>query len=98
MQRNIKLGRGGIREIEFFGQMFQLIRGGVSPSSRKGRSAKYSLNWPPRATSRRGSPELEAAYVFLRTVEHRLQEAADQQTHDLHRIRRPGPPGGLPGV
>jgi glutamate-ammonia-ligase adenylyltransferase len=84
MQGNIKLGRGGIREIEFFGQMFQLIRGGVSPELQKGpiREALAALaaegHIPEEVRW-----ELDAAYVFLRTVEHRLQEAADQQTHDL---------------
>ena len=84
MQRNIKLGRGGIREIEFFGQMFQLIRGGVSPELQKGPirevlAALAAEGYIPEEVRQ----ELEAAYVFLRTVEHRLQEAADQQTHDL---------------
>jgi len=84
MQQNIKLGRGGIREIEFFGQIFQLIRGGVSPGLQKRpiREALTALadeGHIPEAVQR----ELDAAYVFLRTVEHRLQEAADQQTHDL---------------
>ncbi len=84
MHQNIKLGRGGIREIEFFGQMFQLIRGGVCPELQKGPirevlAALAAEGHIPAAVQR----ELDAAYVFLRTVEHRLQEVADQQTHAL---------------
>ena len=84
MHQNIKLGRGGIREIEFFGQIFQLIRGGVSPELQKGPirevlAALAGEGHVPAEVHR----ELDAAYVFLRTVEHRLQEAADQQTHEL---------------
>jgi glutamate-ammonia-ligase adenylyltransferase len=84
MQDNIKLGRGGIREVEFFGQMFQLIRGGVSPELQRGPirevlAALAADGHVAAAVCR----ELDAAYVFLRTVEHRLQEAADQQTHEL---------------
>ena len=84
MERNIKLGRGGIREIEFFGHMFQLIRGGVTPDLQE-RSIQKVLRTlvrgnhiPPEV-----GDELSAAYVFLRDTEHRLQEFADQQTHDL---------------
>ena len=84
MKRNIKLGKGGIREIEFFGHMFQLIRGGVTPELQQ-RSIQKVL----KILARDGhipstvSDELAAAYVFLRNTEHRLQEFADQQTHDL---------------
>jgi glutamate-ammonia-ligase adenylyltransferase len=84
MQRNIKLGKGGIREIEFFGHMFQLIRGGVTPDLQQ-RSIQKVLkilvrdNHIPAAVC----DELGAAYVFLRNTEHRLQEFGDQQTHDL---------------
>ncbi|MCU0561983.1 MAG: bifunctional [glutamate--ammonia ligase]-adenylyl-L-tyrosine phosphorylase/[glutamate--ammonia-ligase] adenylyltransferase [Desulfobacterales bacterium] len=84
MQANIKLGRGGIREIEFFGQIFQLIRGGVSPALQRRRIrsvlAALARQGTISATVRR---ELDDAYVFLRTVEHRLQQAADRQTHSL---------------
>jgi glutamate-ammonia-ligase adenylyltransferase len=84
MQQDIKLGPGGIREIEFFGQIFQLIRGGVSPGLQKRPirevlSALAADGHIPEEARR----ELDAAYVFLRNVEHRLQEAADQQTHTL---------------
>ena len=81
---NIKLGPGGIREIEFIGQVFQLIRGGREPPLRergivpvlKHLGAKNYLD-PKDADA------LLSAYVFLRSVENRLQEHADQQTHAL---------------
>jgi glutamate-ammonia-ligase adenylyltransferase len=81
---NIKLGRGGIREIEFFVQTQQLIAGGRHPELR-GRGTLLTLatlvdgGWID-ATAR---SDLEAAYKFLRTVEHRLQMVADDQTHTL---------------
>ena len=84
MQDNIKLGPGGIREIEFFGQMFQLIRGGVE-SSLQVRPIQQVLQvlvknrYIPEAVGR----AMDEAYVFLRTVENRLQQWADQQTHQL---------------
>jgi glutamate-ammonia-ligase adenylyltransferase len=84
MEHNIKLGRGGIREIEFFGHMFQLIRGGVAPDLQQGSIQKVLKilardNHIPTDVC----DELGAAYVFLRNTEHRLQEFGDQQTHDL---------------
>jgi [glutamine synthetase] adenylyltransferase / [glutamine synthetase]-adenylyl-L-tyrosine phosphorylase len=84
MQRNIKLGKGGIREIEFFGHMFQLIRGGVTPDLQQ-RSIQKVLKILARDNHipSEVSDELTDAYVFLRNTEHRLQEFADQQTHDL---------------
>ncbi len=81
---NIKLGRGGIREIEFFVQTQQLIAGGRHAELR-GRSTVAMLSvlaaegWID-ATAR---DELTAAYDFLRRVEHRLQMMADEQTHTL---------------
>jgi glutamate-ammonia-ligase adenylyltransferase len=81
---NIKLGRGGIREIEFFVQTQQLIAGGRHPQLR-GRETLATL----RALAEGGwidetaRAELDAAYRFLRTVEHRLQMVADEQTHSL---------------
>jgi glutamate-ammonia-ligase adenylyltransferase len=84
MKHNVKLGWGGIREIEFFGHMFQLIRGGVTPDLQE-RSIQKVLRIlvrenqiPPEV-----GDELTAAYVFLRNTEHRLQEFSDQQAHDL---------------
>ena len=81
---NIKLGRGGIREIEFFVQTQQLIAGGRHPGLR-GRSTVATLGalaaggWIDNAAR----DELTAAYDFLRRVEHRLQMMADEQTHTL---------------
>ncbi len=81
---NIKLGAGGIREIEFISQAFQLVRGGrdaelqqrelraVLPClARKGQLAQADVD------------ALLAAYTFLRRVENRLQMVGDQQTHAL---------------
>ncbi len=81
---NIKLGRGGIREIEFFVQTQQLIAGGRAPELR-GRQTLAVLDalaaggWIDGSTRE----ELSAAYIFLREVEHRLQMVADEQTHAL---------------
>lgn len=81
---NVKLGRGGIREIEFFVQTQQLIAGGRVPALRLratepmlGELAK--ANWIDEATA----VELTDAYWFLRDVEHRLQMVRDEQTHVL---------------
>ena len=84
MQNNIKIGPGGIREIEFFGQIFQLIRGGVNPALQdtgilKVLSVLAAEHHIPQAVCN----ELSTAYVFLRTVENRLQAFDDQQTHEL---------------
>jgi glutamate-ammonia-ligase adenylyltransferase len=83
-KHNIKIGPGGIREIEFFGQLFQLIRGGVEPEFQE-RNLLRVLTLLNRRTSidDQTRKELTDAYNFLRKVEHRLQEYADLQTHDL---------------
>jgi glutamate-ammonia-ligase adenylyltransferase len=81
---NVKLGRGGIREIEFLAQVFQLIRGGRDPALRE-RSTRKTLGLLaerellPADTVER----LLAAYTFLRNLEHRLQYLEDAQTHTL---------------
>jgi glutamate-ammonia-ligase adenylyltransferase len=81
---NVKIGRGGIREIEFFVQTQQLIAGGRHPELRA-RPTLEALN--VLATSNwitfEARDELTAAYEFLRRVEHRLQMVADEQTHTL---------------
>ncbi len=81
---NIKLGHGGIREIELFAQTQQLIWGGRQPHLRK-RSTVEALN--ALVTADRIEPavatELILAYETLRRIEHRLQMIADQQTHSL---------------
>ena len=84
LKRNIKLGSGGIREIEFFGQIFQLIRGGVEPDLRKRPIMEVlSLLAEKGHIPAQVKDELTHAYVFLRNTEHRLQEYGDAQTHDL---------------
>ena len=84
LEHNVKLGPGGIREIEFITQAFQLLRGG---SDRRLQSSSL-LDVLPRLAGGKLLPaatveELLAAYRFLRKVENRLQMTADQQTHDL---------------
>ena len=81
---NVKIGRGGIREIEFFAQTQQLIAGGRNPELRvrpthAALDILASTNWITVAAR----DELIAAYEFLRRVEHRLQMVADEQTHTL---------------
>ncbi|MXN47098.1 bifunctional [glutamine synthetase] adenylyltransferase/[glutamine synthetase]-adenylyl-L-tyrosine phosphorylase [Shinella kummerowiae] len=81
---NVKLGRGGIREIEFFVQTQQLIAGGRVPALRL-RATEPMLhelakaNWIDKGTAK----ELTEAYWFLRDVEHRIQMVRDEQTHLL---------------
>ena len=84
MQHNIKLGPGGIREIEFIGQAFQLVYGGRDPALRQ-RSILRVLDHLA-ASGRLPEPavaSLKQAYDILRRVENRLQAWADQQTHNL---------------
>ncbi len=81
---NIKLGPGGIREIEFIAQVFQLIRGGREPALRI-RPTQQVL----RQLAQDGQLDaeivsrLDSTYVFLRNLEHRLQYFDDQQTQEL---------------
>lgn len=81
---NLKQGRGGIREIEFFAQTHQLIHGGRNPALRH-RETRAALE----ALAEAGIIPVEdatlmgEAYDRLRVVEHRLQMVADQQTHSL---------------
>lgn len=81
---DVKLSRGGIREIEFIVQLLQVVRGGQFPEIRTrstvkalGRVAERGLMKPETAA------KLVDAYVFLRRVEHRIQFLDDQQTHCL---------------
>jgi len=81
---DVKLSRGGIREIEFTVQLLQVVRGGQFPELRTrptvsalARLAKAGLMAQATAQA------LSAAYVFLRQVEHRIQYLDDQQTHVL---------------
>ncbi len=81
---NMKLGRGGIREIEFFTQTRQLIAGGRDPDLRvrptkEGLAVLARKDWVPDAIAE----TLADHYTFHRTVEHRLQMVQDAQTHTL---------------
>src|SRR3990167_4542402 len=84
LAHNVKLGPGGIREIEFVAQALQLVRGGREP----GLAGRPTLEGLVKPSARRLLPadaarELSDAYVFLRNVEHRLQYLDDAQRHDL---------------
>jgi glutamate-ammonia-ligase adenylyltransferase len=81
---NLKLGEGGIREVEFLAQTLQMVWGGRDPGLRDPttlgalRRLATAGKMAPRAIA-----ELAAAYRFLRRTEHRLQMVADRQTHSL---------------
>ena len=84
MHENIKLGPGGIREIEFIAQVFQLVRGGREPRLRERRLLMVlkrlsKMDLMPAFASER----LADAYRFLRRVENRLQAWDDEQVHAL---------------
>jgi glutamate-ammonia-ligase adenylyltransferase len=93
IENNVKLGPGGIREIEFIGQSFQLIRGGREHELQQRSILKVlPLLVKNGQLTQQGLSELESAYDFLRRTEHRLQMIADQQTHvlpadDIDRMR-----------
>ena len=81
---NIKLGRGGIREIEFFAQTQQLILGGRNPNLRPpGTMAALDALCARGLVSETATEELKHAYRYLRKLEHRLQMIEDEQTHTL---------------
>ena len=84
LERNVKLGRGGIREIEFVAQSLQVLHAGRLPFLQTGQTlpclaklAQYTL------LSRLEARELAAAYCFLRDGEHRCQMEANLQTHTI---------------
>jgi len=81
---NIKLGRGGIREIEFFAQTQQLILGGRHPGLRRSstQGALDALVGEARVEPQVGD-DLKRDYRYLRMLEHRLQMIEDQQTHSI---------------
>ncbi len=84
MHDNIKLGRGGIREIEFIAQVFQLIRGGQDTSLQvKPTLSVLALLKDKGLLPEKTVAELSEAYVFLRNLEHRLMYVDDAQTQDL---------------
>ena len=84
LERNVKLGRGGIREIEFIAQSLQILHAGKLPFLQTAQTlpclaklARYKLLAEAEAQ------QLDAAYQFLRDVEHRLQMDENQQTHTI---------------
>jgi glutamate-ammonia-ligase adenylyltransferase len=81
---NIKLGRGGIREIEFFIQALQLVYAGKNPKLRE-RNSLRALDTLLAATLLPAEEhrKLHDAYRFLRSVEHRIQVVQERQTHNL---------------
>jgi glutamate-ammonia-ligase adenylyltransferase len=91
---NLKRGRGGIREIEFFAQTHQLIHGGRNPALRL-RGTRASLNALAAAglIPAEDAVALGVSYDRLRALEHRLQMIADLQTHSL-----PANPAALDAV
>jgi glutamate-ammonia-ligase adenylyltransferase len=84
LAEDIKRGPGGIREVEFIGQAFQLMRGGRDPDLReRGIRAILAHLGAKNLLPAAHVAELDAGYVYLRTVENRLQEARDEQCQRL---------------
>ncbi|MCH8929708.1 MAG: bifunctional [glutamate--ammonia ligase]-adenylyl-L-tyrosine phosphorylase/[glutamate--ammonia-ligase] adenylyltransferase, partial [Proteobacteria bacterium] len=84
LRENIKLGPGGIREIEFIAQCLQLIRGGSQPALRRRSLIDVLLVLEEhRFLPAEAAADLAEAYEFLRNLENRMQAAEDRQTHDL---------------
>ncbi|PVZ66417.1 bifunctional [glutamate--ammonia ligase]-adenylyl-L-tyrosine phosphorylase/[glutamate--ammonia-ligase] adenylyltransferase [Pelagibaculum spongiae] len=84
MTDNIKLGPGGIREIEFVGQAWQLIRGGKEPDLQEPRLRKIlAMLADKQIMPTDAIDQLDSGYEFLRRVEHRIQAIADKQTQQL---------------
>jgi [glutamine synthetase] adenylyltransferase / [glutamine synthetase]-adenylyl-L-tyrosine phosphorylase len=99
---DLKRGRGGIREVEFFAQIHQLIHGGRdaslrAPATMEALAALARSGWVPEEDAQ----TMISAYRLYRTTEHRLQMVADQQTHTLPlgpgRARQRRPTGRLGG-
>lgn len=84
MSDNIKLGRGGIREVEFIAQVFQLIRGGKQPDLQIKPTLAVLARLEERdILSPKDVAALQESYIYLRNLEHRLMYIDDQQTQDL---------------
>jgi [glutamine synthetase] adenylyltransferase / [glutamine synthetase]-adenylyl-L-tyrosine phosphorylase len=84
LAEDVKLGPGGIREIEFIAQALQLVRGGRDPTLAVRPTLEVLKELSRKNLLPKGAAEeLSAAYVFLRNVEHRLQYLDDAQTHEL---------------
>jgi len=109
-ERDLKLGLGGIREIEFFVQAHQLIYGGKEPSLRlRGTVETLAVLARLGIVTGEERDRLVEAYTFLRRLEHRIQAHRERQTHslpqkeeDLHRLARAmgfdAPPALLSGL
>lgn len=81
---DLKRGRGGIREVEFFAQTHQLIHGGRNPALRlRGTRASLDALADAGIIGAEDAAVMGQSYDRLRTLEHRLQMVADQQTHSL---------------
>ena len=81
---NIKLGPGGIREIEFIGQAFQLIRGGQEKVlQQRGILSVLQTLEALQLLTAQDAQQLQSSYRFLRKVENHIQQYQDKQTHDL---------------
>ena len=84
LSQHLKLGPGGIREIEFVVQLLQLIRGGREPSLREpGLLSALTACERLGALSSASAKTLRESYLFLRRIENRVQMLRDEQTHDL---------------
>ncbi len=84
LHQHVKLGPGGIREIEFTVQAFQLVRGGTTPALRERRLlAVMAVLRQLQLLPDYAIDHLDSAYCFLRRVENHLQEFDDQQTHEI---------------
>ncbi|MGI9278486.1 MAG: bifunctional [glutamate--ammonia ligase]-adenylyl-L-tyrosine phosphorylase/[glutamate--ammonia-ligase] adenylyltransferase [Endozoicomonas sp.] len=83
MNGNIKLGPGGIREIEFIAQSFQLIHGGRDRSLQEKGLLTVLSRLSPHYLPKEVTKELNEAYIYLRNVEHAIQALQDKQTQDL---------------
>lgn len=82
--KDIKRGFGGIREIEFFVQIFQLIYGGREPLLREGSTLIALHRLLQKAfIGHEEYQDISSSYIFLRTLEHRLQQLNDIQTHSI---------------
>lgn len=81
---NVKLGAGGIREVEFIGQAFQLIRGGTEKRLQtRGIMDVLQLLGELELMNPQDATQLQQSYCFLRRVENHIQQYQDKQTHDL---------------
>ncbi|HRE32481.1 MAG TPA: bifunctional [glutamate--ammonia ligase]-adenylyl-L-tyrosine phosphorylase/[glutamate--ammonia-ligase] adenylyltransferase [Candidatus Berkiella sp.] len=83
-EKDLKLGKGGIRQIEFLAQAIQLLRGGQEPKFREQNLLTIlSLIAKAKYISQGEYQQLKEAYIFLRQAEHRIQMIHDAQTHAL---------------